>query len=140
MPLTVETVEEFVLLASSFWLRDGVEPQVVAFRKGLYDVLGHGVVLLWAFAPAKLQRISCGEAKVIWSDKELMDHIQVGGGYNPEDEQIVWLREELGSMQQQQRSRFLECDGEGQFLPPLKRHDVCLFDGTVLVQCDHDSV
>ena len=118
MPLTVETVEESVLLASSFWLRDGVEPQVVAFRKGLYDVLGHGVVLLWAFAPAELQRISCGEAKVIWSDKELMDHIQVGGGYNPEDEQIVWLREELGSMQQQQRSRFLEFVASTPRLPP----------------------
>jgi len=113
-----ESVGEFVRLAADFWFRSGVERQVVAFRRGLYDVLGRGAVVLWAFSPLELRRLFCGEDEVVWTEKELEECIQCGGGYNSASEQIRWLREEMMAMSQPVRAKFLEFVASCPRLPP----------------------
>jgi len=114
----VSNVEEFVQLASAFWLGSGVERQMVAFRKGLYDVLGSGAVMLWSFSPLELRRLFCGEDEVIWTEKELEENMQCGGGYNSTSEQVRWLREEMLAMLQPLRAKFLEFVTSCPRLPP----------------------
>jgi len=116
--VSVENVEEFVSLASSFWLGTGVQKQMVAFRRGLYDVLGGGAVALWAFSAAELRRLFCGEDEVVWTEKELDEHLHAGGGFGPESQQVRWLREELLAMAQPLRSKFLEFVTSCPRLPP----------------------
>jgi len=114
----LSNVQEFVSLASEFWLHSGVEPQMVAFRRGLYDVLGSGAVYLWAFSPHELRRLFCGEDEVIWNEKELDEHIHCGGGYTKTSEQVRWLREEMLDMPQANRAKFLEFVTSCPRLPP----------------------
>jgi len=98
-PITTDNVEEFVKLAATFWLETGVKHQMIAFRRGLYDVLGGGAVMLWAFSAAELRRLFCGEDEVMWTEKELAEHLYCGGGFSPESEQVRWLREEMLAME-----------------------------------------
>jgi hypothetical protein len=116
--VTAENVREFVRLASDFWLDIGVQRQLVAFRRGLYDVLGGGAVALWAFGAAELRRLFCGENEVVWTDKELAEHLHCGGGFSQNSTQLRWLREELVSMQQPLRAKFLEFVTSCPRLPP----------------------
>jgi hypothetical protein len=116
--VTVENVEEFVRLASHFWVETGVQRQLVAFRCGLYDVLGSGAIALWAFSPAELRRLFCGEDEVIWTEKELTEHLHSGGGFSQDSLQLRWLREELVEMPQLKRAKFLEFVTSCPRLPP----------------------
>jgi len=118
LQVDVENVAEFVRLASNFWLEKGVERQMVAFRRGLYDVLGGGAIVLWAFSPAELRRLVCGEDEVVWTEKELAEHLQCGGGYDSRSEQVRWLREELLGMTPPLRAKFLEFVTSCPRLPP----------------------
>lgn len=114
----ISNVEEFVDLAVAFWLGSGVERQMIAFRRGIYDVLGSGAVVLWAFSALELRRLFCGEDEVVWTAKELDEHIQCGGGYNSASEQIRWLCEEMLAMPQPLRAKFLEFVTSCPRLPP----------------------
>eukprot|EP00929_Paragymnodinium_shiwhaense_P083958 TRINITY_DN44870_c0_g1_i1.p1 TRINITY_DN44870_c0_g1~~TRINITY_DN44870_c0_g1_i1.p1 ORF type:complete len:2579 (-),score=467.18 TRINITY_DN44870_c0_g1_i1:117-7853(-) len=114
----VGNVAEFVQLATNFWLVTGVQRQMAAFRRGLYDVLGNGAVALWAFSPAELRRLFCGEDEVVWTEKELAEHLDCGGGYSSESETVRWLREELLDMAQPYRAKFLEFVTSCPRLPP----------------------
>jgi E3 ubiquitin-protein ligase HECTD1 len=116
--VTVENVEEFVQLAASFWLHSGVQRQLVAFRRGLYDVLGNGAIALWAFSAAELRRLFCGEDEVVWTEKELKEHLQCGGGFSQDSLQIRWLLEDLVDMPQPKRAKFLEFVTSCPRLPP----------------------
>jgi len=116
--VTADNVEEFVRLASSFWLDTGVQKQLVAFRRGLYDVLGGGAVALWAFNAVELRRLFCGEDEVVWTEKELAEHVHSGGGFSQDSEQLKWLREELVAMPQPLRAKFLEFVTSCPRLPP----------------------
>lgn len=117
-PVTADNVHEFVQLASAFWLESGVERQLVAFRRGIYDVLGGGAVMLWAFSPAELRRLFCGEDEVVWTDKELSEHLYCGGGYSADADQVRWLRQEMLAMAQPHRAKFLEFVTSCPRLPP----------------------
>jgi len=117
-PVDTTNVADFVRLAASFWLDTGVTRQMVAFRRGLYDVLGAGAVALWAFSPAELRRLFCGEDEVSWTEKELAEHLQCGGGYSSKSEQIGWLREEMLAMAPPLRAKFLEFVTSCPRLPP----------------------
>lgn len=117
-PVSTENVEEFVQLASSFWLETGVERQLVAFRRGIYDVLGGGAVMLWAFGPPELRRLFCGEDEVVWTEKELSEHLHSGGGYSADSDQMRWLRQEMLAMAQPHRAKFLEFVTSCPRLPP----------------------
>merc|ERR1719486_295662 len=108
MAVTSENVKEFTRLASLFWLGTGVQRQLVAFRRGLYDVLGSGAVALWAFSAAELRRLFCGEDEVVWTEKELAEHLHSGGGFSQDSIQLKWLRQELVDMPQHLRAKFLE--------------------------------
>jgi len=117
-PITTDNVEEFVKLAATFWLETGVKHQMIAFRRGLYDVLGGGAVMLWAFSAAELRRLFCGEDEVMWTEKELAEHLYCGGGFSPESEQVRWLREEMLAMEPPLRAKFLEFVTSCPRLPP----------------------
>lgn len=112
------SVEEFVRLAGAFWLVSGIERQMVALRRGLYDVLGSGAAMLWSFSSLELRRLFCGEDEVVWTEKELEEHLHCGGGYNAASDQVRWLREEMLAMPQPLRAKFLEFVTSCPRLPP----------------------
>lgn len=116
--LDVDSAPEFVRLAADFWLKSGVEQQMNAFRRGLYDVLGSGAVSLWAFSPAELRRLFGGEDEVHWSEKDLAEHLRYGGGYTTDTQQVKWLRDELLVMEQPLRAKFLDFVSSCPRLPP----------------------
>jgi len=116
--VNVRNVTEFVRLASAFWLSEGIERQMVAFRRGLYDVLGSGAAMLWAFDATELTRLFCGENEVAWTEKELAEYIHCGGGYSADSECVRWLREELLAMAPLLRAKFLDFVTSCSRLPP----------------------
>eukprot|EP00928_Gymnodinium_smaydae_P030795 TRINITY_DN2278_c2_g1_i2.p1 TRINITY_DN2278_c2_g1~~TRINITY_DN2278_c2_g1_i2.p1 ORF type:complete len:1746 (+),score=347.53 TRINITY_DN2278_c2_g1_i2:477-5240(+) len=116
--LDAQSAPEFVRLATEFWLDRGIDRQLRAIRRGLYDVLGEGAVNLWAFSALELRRLFCGEDEVTWTETELAEHLHCGGGYSSDSEPVRWLREELLEMPQPLRAKFLDFVTSCPRLPP----------------------
>merc|ERR1719221_892396 len=74
--------------------------------------------MLWAFSPAELRALFCGADEIEWTEKELVEHLQCGGGYSSSSEQIRWLREDMLAMTQPLRAKFLEFVTSCPRLPP----------------------
>eukprot|EP00913_Durusdinium_trenchii_P011761 g11047.t1 len=53
--LNAENLDEFVECAAQWWLRDGIMPQVEAFRRGVEDVCDSPAI--WAFEAEELQEL-----------------------------------------------------------------------------------
>jgi len=104
--LRVENLEDFVECAAQWWLRDGIAPQVEAFRLGVEDVCASPAI--WAFEGVELQELLCGAAAPLWTEKELKQHLKPRGGYNAASAPITMLIEELVKMPLETRGRFLE--------------------------------
>lgn len=116
--VSVSNVTEFVERAADFWFRTGVERQMIAFRSGLYDILGHGAISLWSFSASELQRLICGEDEVTWTEDELAKHLHCGGGFSSDSDHMRWFREELLEMAAPLRAKFLEFVTSCPRLPP----------------------
>ncbi|CAJ1404474.1 unnamed protein product [Effrenium voratum] len=117
--VTLDSLEDFVEAATSFWLDTGVRQQVQALRKGVCDVLGRSRAgALWLFTPLELRELLCGAEDVTWTSQDLYEHLHVAGGLAREDEVMVWLRDELLEMSQGLRARFLDFATSCPRLPP----------------------
>lgn len=116
--VTLESLEEFVEAAASFWLETGVREQVRSLRRGLHDVLGSRAGALWLFSPLELRELFCGEESVSWTSQDLYDHLHAAGGFSRDDDVMVWLRDELLEMSQGLRARFLDFATSCPRLPP----------------------
>merc|ERR1711879_487356 len=66
----------------------------------------------------ELRRLFCGEDEVVWTEKDLSEHLHFGGGYAIDGEQVRWLREELMAMPPPLRAKFLEFVTSCPRLPP----------------------
>ena len=101
--LSSANLEEFVECAAHWWLRDGIMPQVEAFRHGVEDVCDSPAI--WAFEAEELQELMCGQRAPEWTEKELKQHLKCRGGGSPT---VKLLIQELVSMTPEQKSQFLE--------------------------------
>eukprot|EP00931_Biecheleriopsis_adriatica_P027376 TRINITY_DN16480_c0_g1_i1.p1 TRINITY_DN16480_c0_g1~~TRINITY_DN16480_c0_g1_i1.p1 ORF type:complete len:2502 (+),score=638.39 TRINITY_DN16480_c0_g1_i1:480-7508(+) len=104
--LRIENLEDFVECAAQWWLRDGIAPQVEAFRLGVQDVCDSPAI--WAFEALELQELLCGSAAPEWSAQELKQHLKPRGGYSAASQQVSMLIEELVRMPLERRGQFLE--------------------------------
>jgi hypothetical protein len=116
--VSIDSLQDFVEAATTFWLDTGIHQQVQAFRRGLHDVLGARGGALWLFTPLELRELLCGEESVAWSSKELYDHMHCGGGFDQDDDVMVWFRDELLEMSRTLRSTFLDFATSCPRLPP----------------------
>jgi len=116
--VTLDSLDDFVEAAASFWLDTGVREQVRSLRRGLHDVLGSRTGALWLFSPLELRELFCGEESVSWTSQDLYDHLHAAGGFSRDDDVMVWLRDELLEMSQGLRARFLDFATSCPRLPP----------------------
>ncbi|CAJ1359385.1 unnamed protein product [Effrenium voratum] len=114
--VTVDNVCEFVELAHSFWLDEGVAAQLSAFREGLNEVLP--VECLSAFDATELRDMICGEDTVEWGERELLDHLHPSGSMTRASPSYQHLVAVLLDMDQGNRSRFLDFVSSCPRLPP----------------------
>lgn len=112
-PVEVATLEEFVESAAWWWLRDGITPQVAAFRRGVADVCETSAI--WAFEAAELSALLCGSS-VEWSREELQQHLRPRGGIEARDMEM--LVNALDRMTLERREDFLEFVTACPRLPP----------------------
>ncbi|CAE7682465.1 UPL3 [Symbiodinium microadriaticum] len=98
--VSLESLDDFVDAACSFWLDVGVREQVRSLRRGLHDVLGPRTGALWLFSPLELRELFCGVDSVSWTSQDLYDHLHPAGGLTRDDDVMAWLRDELLEMSQ----------------------------------------
>jgi len=112
-PVDASTLDEFVESAAWWHLRDGIMPQVSAFRRGVEDVCETSAV--WAFEPAELSALFCG-GHVEWTREELQQHLRPRGGLEARDlEMLICV---LDRMKPERREDFLEFVTACPRLPP----------------------
>jgi len=116
--VSLESLDDFVDAACSFWLDVGVREQVRSLRRGLHDVLGPRTGALWLFSPLELRELFCGVDSVSWTSQDLYDHLHPAGGLTRDDDVMAWLRDELLEMSQALRARFLDFATSCPRLPP----------------------
>lgn len=116
--VSLESLDDFVDAACSFWLDVGVREQVRSLRRGLHDVLGPRTGALWLFSPLELRELFCGVESVSWTSQDLYDHLHPAGGLTRDDDVMAWLRDELLEMSQALRARFLDFATSCPRLPP----------------------
>merc|ERR1712032_722284 len=87
----------------AWWLREGIEPQVVAFRRGVNDVCASSAV--WAFEPGELCALFCG-GLVEWTKDDIRQNLRRRG--EVDQKEIDSLADVLVRMDQERRGRFLE--------------------------------
>ncbi|CAE8643122.1 unnamed protein product [Polarella glacialis] len=104
--LHIHDLEDFVECAAHWWLRDGILPQVEAFRLGVEDVCASNAI--WAFEAEELQELLCGGSAPQWTPQELKQHLRPRGGYSAASQPIALLVEELTRMAPDRRGQFLE--------------------------------
>lgn len=104
--LSIDSLDEFVECAAQWWLRDGVAPQVAAFRRGVEDVCASPAV--WAFEAHELRELFCGEDSAAWSKEDLAKHLRPRGGYQTSSGPVALLIEELVRFSPLRRRQFLE--------------------------------
>jgi len=109
----VDNLEEFVESAAYWWLREGIQPQVLAFKQGVEDVCASSAI--WAFEPDELSALFCG-GHVEWSKEQLQRHLRPKGGIEAQD--IEMLVEVLEKLSQDRRGQFLEFVTACPRLPP----------------------
>jgi len=105
--LHIHDLEDFVECAAHWWLRDGILPQVEAFRLGVEDVCASPNAI-WAFEAEELQELLCGGSAPQWTPQELKQHLRPRGGYSAASQPIALLVEELTRMAPDRRGQFLE--------------------------------
>lgn len=102
--LSIANLDDFVECAAQWWLRDGIIPQVEAFRLGVEDVCDSTAI--WAFEAEELQELMCGAKAPQWTEKDLKQHLKFRGGSNTGSPLL--LIEELVRMTPERKSQFLE--------------------------------
>jgi hypothetical protein len=104
--VTIENLEAFVEAAARWWLRDGIAPQVAAFREGVADVCTSSAI--WAFEASELRVLFCGSDRVEWTAEELRKHLRPRNGYTSTSAPVEMLVAELVKLPAQRRAHFLE--------------------------------
>jgi len=115
-PVTVDNIDEFVDLASQFWGDIGVSLQLEAFRQGVDEVLP--AECFSAFSASELREMFCGEDRVEWGERELLDHLHPSGGLTAHSPPYQHLVAVLLDMDQGDRSRFLDFVSSCPRFPP----------------------
>jgi len=111
--LDIMNLDEFVESAARWWLRDGIAPQVAAFRQGVEDACASSAI--WAFEPSELRALFCGD-HVEWSPDDLKLHLRARGGVEAKD--MDMLVSVLHGLNAERRGRFLDFVTACPRLPP----------------------
>lgn len=106
-------LDEFVESAAWWWLREGIAPQVAAFKQGVEDVCASAAI--WAFEAQELSILFCG-GHVEWTKKQLQLDLRPKGGLEPQDFEM--LVEVLARMTAPRRSQFMDFVTACPRLPP----------------------
>lgn len=96
-------LDEFVENAALWWLREGIMPQVAAFRQGVEEVCASSAI--WAFEAADLGVLFCGD-HVKWTRKELQQNLRPRSGVEASDMEM--LIDVLDRLDHKHRGQFLE--------------------------------
>lgn len=111
-PVDASTLDEFVESAAWWSLRDGITPQVAAFRQGVEDVCENSAI--WAFEAAELSELFCG-GHVDWTREELQQNLRHRGMDSRDMEMLI---DALDRMIPERREDFLEFVTACPRLPP----------------------
>lgn len=114
--LDIAGLDEFVELAERWWLGDGIQPQVDAFRRGVEDVCESPSI--WAFGPKELRELLCGCAAT-WTREELERDLQPSSTSSREPgSAFAMLLDALDDLSLEKRGRFVEFVTGCPRLPP----------------------
>jgi len=105
--VTPRRLRWFLRFVASAWLGAGVALQVASFKEGLGDLVGLDSGAL-AFEAAELAVLFCGPDEVAWDEKSLRRTLRPQGGFEKDENTMVWLRGELADMPNARRLDFLE--------------------------------
>lgn len=111
--VTVDNLEEFVEHAAYWWLREGIAPQVLAFKQGVEDVCASAAI--WAFEASEMSSLFCG-GFVNWDKEQLKQHLRPKGGLEAAD--LEMLIDVLDGLALDRRGQFLEFVTACPRLPP----------------------
>lgn len=106
-------LDEFVESAAWWWLREGIAPQVAAFKQGVEDVCASAAI--WAFEAQELLTLFCG-GQVEWTKEQLQRYLRPKAGLEPQDFEM--LVEVLAKMTAPRRSQFMDFVTACPRLPP----------------------
>jgi hypothetical protein len=114
-PVNLDSLEEFVQLATEFWLGSGVSDQVAALRAGIDDVFDADYL---AFSAQELRTMVCGESSVEWTQEQLCQQLEWTRGLAPDKAPASWLVQTLVELAPEMRSQFLDFVSSCPSLPP----------------------
>jgi len=128
------SMRKWIEAVVDLWLNVGVKDQLSAFREGVEEVFSSGS--LFQFSPIELQRMLCGHQQVVWTAyisedwllggnaradderKALEENLQPIGRLTRESQIFKMLVDELISMDNSSRSKFLDLVTANPRLPP----------------------
>jgi len=105
-PLDIDCLEEFIERTARWRLKDGILPQINAFKQGVMDLCTSSAI--WAFDSDELRVLFCGDDKIEWSKEDLLKHLQPQKPYTIDSKPIRMLIDELVEMSLEERSVFMD--------------------------------
>lgn len=114
--VSIENVEEYIELTTSFCLEKGVSRQLEAFREGFDTVFP--MEKLSAFCPEEIRVMLCGDQNPKWTREDLMNYTEPKLGYTKESPGFLRFVNVLLDMSPEERKAFLQFTTGCSSLPP----------------------
>jgi hypothetical protein len=109
-----DNVNQFVSLATNYFLHAGIDFQLAAIRHGINEVLP--VESLLSLTPSELKTTVCGEDEITWTETSLREMLHFHEGISGDMQD--WLVETLLELDNSKKSAFLDFVTSCPRMPP----------------------
>nr|CAD7443554.1 unnamed protein product [Timema bartmani] len=116
MEVTLDNLEEYVDLTTSFCLEQGVARQMESFRAGFSRVFP--MDKLRAFSPEEVRVMLCGDQNPHWTREDLLNYTEPKLGYTKDSPGFQRFVNVLVDMSAEERKAFLQFTTGCSSLPP----------------------
>nr|CAD7405781.1 unnamed protein product [Timema poppensis] len=116
MEVTLDNLEEYVDLTTSFCLEQGVARQMESFRAGFSRVFP--MDKLRAFSPEEVRVMLCGDQNPQWTREDLLNYTEPKLGYTKDSPGFQRFVNVLVDMSAEERKAFLQFTTGCSSLPP----------------------
>uniref|UniRef100_A0A7N0TV78 HECT-type E3 ubiquitin transferase n=1 Tax=Kalanchoe fedtschenkoi TaxID=63787 RepID=A0A7N0TV78_KALFE len=114
--VTMDNLEEYVLLIEDATLNSGIRRQVEAFKAGFNQIFP--IERTHIFNEEELERLLCGEQYLLAHPDELLDHVKFDHGYTASSPPILNLLEVLQGLDHNEQRAFVQFVTGTPRLPP----------------------
>jgi len=106
IPVTLDSLEEYLKLVLHWTLVEGVKKQMESLREGFESLIP--LSSLSSFYPEELAQLFCGNQQELWDTKYLLDCCRTDHGYTHDSRVVRFFFDMLTSYDAQQQRRFLQ--------------------------------